>query len=155
MVDTATERETRARETIQNLKVEIANLTKLVEQGAGLSIGRENRQVSKGVANIFYSYNNSLVQICSIDELCLVVFWEVVLVNSFAYNKTYLNVKNKIFNIYSVNELVAAKESITRERDQLQLESIELKEKLATISNQQLKLEEQLEGADEKIAEVC
>ena len=73
----------------------------------------------------------------------------------FAYNKTYLNVKNKIFNIYSVNELVAAKESITRERDQLQLESIELKEKLATISNQQLKLEEQLEGADEKIAEVC
>ena len=81
--------------------------------------------------------------------------WEVVLVNSFAYNKTYLNVKNKIFNIYSVNELVAAKESITRERDQLQLESIELKEKLATISNQQLKLEEQLEGADEKIAEVC
>jgi len=96
MVDTATERETRARETIQNLKVEIANLTKLVEQGAGLSIGREN----------------------------------------------------------SVNELVAAKESITRERDQLQLESIELKEKLATISNQQLKLEEQLEGADEKIAEL-
>lgn len=50
---------------------------------------------------------------------------------------------------------MAAKESITRERDQLQLESIELKEKLATISNQQLKLEEQLEGADEKIAEVC
>ena len=43
MVDTATERETRARETIQNLKVEIANLTKLVEQGAGLSMGRENR----------------------------------------------------------------------------------------------------------------
>jgi len=96
MVDTATERETRARETIQNLKVEIANLTKLVEQGAGLSMGREN----------------------------------------------------------SVNELVAAKDSVTKERDQLQLESIDLKEKLATVSNKQLKLEEQLEIADEKISEL-
>uniref|UniRef100_H2ZK27 Cilia- and flagella-associated protein 58 central coiled coil domain-containing protein n=1 Tax=Ciona savignyi TaxID=51511 RepID=H2ZK27_CIOSA len=43
MVDAATERETRARETIQSLKLEIANLTKLVEQGAGLSMGQEHR----------------------------------------------------------------------------------------------------------------
>ena len=43
MVDAATERETRARETIQTLKLEIANLTKLVEQGAGLSMGQEHR----------------------------------------------------------------------------------------------------------------
>jgi len=42
MVDAATDRESRARETIQSLKVEIANLTKLVEQGAGLSIGQEH-----------------------------------------------------------------------------------------------------------------
>nr|CAB3228189.1 coiled-coil domain-containing protein 147 [Phallusia mammillata] len=42
MVDAATERETRARETIQSLKLEIANLTKLVEQGAGLSMGQEH-----------------------------------------------------------------------------------------------------------------
>lgn len=45
MVDAATERETRARETIQSLKLEIANLTKLVEQGAGLSMGQEHRFV--------------------------------------------------------------------------------------------------------------
>lgn len=42
MVDTATDRETKARETIQSLKVEISNLTKLVEQGAGLSMGQES-----------------------------------------------------------------------------------------------------------------
>lgn len=41
MVDTAHEKESRARETIESLKNEIANLTKLVEQGAGLSIGQE------------------------------------------------------------------------------------------------------------------
>ena len=56
MVDTATERETRARETIQNLKVEIANLTKLVEQGAGLSMGRENRQVKKKSKLLLVTY---------------------------------------------------------------------------------------------------
>ena len=43
MVDAATERETRAREAIQTLKLEISNLTRLVEQGAGLSMGQEHR----------------------------------------------------------------------------------------------------------------
>lgn len=43
MVDAAHEKETRARETIQALKQEITNLTKLVEQGAGLTMGQDNR----------------------------------------------------------------------------------------------------------------
>lgn len=42
MVDAAHEKETRARETIQSLKLEIANLSKLVEQGAGLTMGQEH-----------------------------------------------------------------------------------------------------------------
>ncbi|XP_069140522.1 cilia- and flagella-associated protein 58-like [Argopecten irradians] len=42
MVDAAHEKETRARETIQSLKMEIANLSKLVEQGAGLTMGQEH-----------------------------------------------------------------------------------------------------------------
>ena len=45
MVDAAHEKETRARETIQSLKLEISNLSKLVEQGAGLSMGQEHRSV--------------------------------------------------------------------------------------------------------------
>ena len=43
MVDTAHEKESRARDTINQLKLEIANLTKLVEQGAGLSFGPDER----------------------------------------------------------------------------------------------------------------
>ena len=43
MVDAAHEKETRAKETIQSLKMEISNLSKLVEQGAGLSVGQEHR----------------------------------------------------------------------------------------------------------------
>lgn len=35
------EKEQSAKEAIQSLKLEIANLTKLVEQGAGLTVGQE------------------------------------------------------------------------------------------------------------------
>jgi len=96
MVDTATERETRARETIQSLKVEISNLTKLVEQGAGLSMGQEN----------------------------------------------------------SVNELIKVKETLTKERDQLLLEAVGLREELTKCSNAQLKAEAELAEADEKISDM-
>ena len=41
-MDAAAEKEARARETIQSLKLEIANLSKLVEQGAGLTMGQEH-----------------------------------------------------------------------------------------------------------------
>ena len=43
MVDAAHEKEARARDTINQLKLEIANLTKLVEQGAGLNFGQDDR----------------------------------------------------------------------------------------------------------------
>lgn len=39
--DQSLEKEQSAKEAIQSLKQEIANLTKLVEQGAGLTIGQE------------------------------------------------------------------------------------------------------------------
>ena len=42
MVDAAHEKEGRAKETIQQLKHEIQNLSRLVEQGAGLSVGQES-----------------------------------------------------------------------------------------------------------------
>ncbi|XP_066549586.1 cilia- and flagella-associated protein 58 [Amia ocellicauda] len=42
MVDGAHDKDQRSKETIQMLKQEISNLTKLVEQGAGLSIGQEH-----------------------------------------------------------------------------------------------------------------
>lgn len=42
MVDASHEKEARAKDTITSLKTEIANLSRLVEQGAGLSVGQEN-----------------------------------------------------------------------------------------------------------------
>ena len=40
MVDSSHEKEARAKETISQLKTEISNLSRLVEQGAGLSVGQ-------------------------------------------------------------------------------------------------------------------
>ena len=42
MADTAHEKEEKAKSTIGALKTEIQNLSHLVEQGAGLSLGHEN-----------------------------------------------------------------------------------------------------------------
>jgi chromosome segregation ATPase len=42
MVDASHEKEAKAKETIQQLKMEIANLTRLVEQGSGLALGEES-----------------------------------------------------------------------------------------------------------------
>lgn len=42
MVDASHEKEARAKETISHLKMEISNLTRLVEQGAGISLGEES-----------------------------------------------------------------------------------------------------------------
>lgn len=42
MVDASHEKEAKAKETITQLKMEIANLTRLVEQGSGLALGEES-----------------------------------------------------------------------------------------------------------------
>lgn len=42
LVDASHEKEAKAKETIQQLKLEISNLTRLVEQGSGLAVGEES-----------------------------------------------------------------------------------------------------------------
>ena len=62
MVDQAHTKENEAKETIQRLKTEINNLTKLVEQSAGMSMGQEHKSVTTRsvVLYIFFSktYSN-------------------------------------------------------------------------------------------------
>lgn len=74
MVDSATEKETRTRETIQTLKLEISNLTKLVEQGAGLSMGQEHRFLMD-----FCKYNKIHVPLVGVPEL--LAYRSLMLVN--------------------------------------------------------------------------
>ena len=46
MVDSAYDKEQKAKETILALKEEIVNLTKLVEQGSGLSMDQDSKYVT-------------------------------------------------------------------------------------------------------------
>lgn len=41
MVDAAHDKESRSRDTINQLRLEIANVTKLVEEGAGMNFGQD------------------------------------------------------------------------------------------------------------------
>jgi methylphosphotriester-DNA--protein-cysteine methyltransferase len=42
LIDVAKEKEDKARQIIQSLRTEIANLQQIVEKGSGLSIGQDN-----------------------------------------------------------------------------------------------------------------
>jgi len=53
MVDQAHSKENEAKETIQRLKSEINNLTKLVEQSAGMSMGQEHKSVSTSLVILY------------------------------------------------------------------------------------------------------
>lgn len=55
MVDQSHTKENEAKETIQRLKQEINNLSKLVEQGAGLTMGQEHR-LFNSCLSIAYSF---------------------------------------------------------------------------------------------------
>lgn len=69
MVDASQEKEQRARETIQSLKLEITNLSRLVEQGAGLTMGQEHRSVGQAIKPMsslvwdffFFGFNSILI----------------------------------------------------------------------------------------------
>lgn len=51
MVDAAHEKESRSKETCQQLRAEIEQLSKLVEQGAGLNMGQEHRYTTDVLFN--------------------------------------------------------------------------------------------------------
>ena len=58
------------------------------------------------------------------------------------------------FLLYSVNELLSAKEDLTRERDEALQEISKLREKSVEAQEKEQKLEQELEQARNKIQEV-
>ncbi|XP_071792879.1 cilia- and flagella-associated protein 58-like [Asterias amurensis] len=70
MVDASHEKEQRARETIQSLKLEIANLSKLVEQGAGLTMGQEHsvNELLKAKEDLTKERDEQLAEIVKLRE---------------------------------------------------------------------------------------
>ncbi|KAH0623769.1 hypothetical protein JD844_006885 [Phrynosoma platyrhinos] len=70
MVDAAYEKEQKAKETIMSLKEEILNLTKLVEQGSGLSLGQEHnmRELLKFKEEVSKERDQLLAEVVKLRE---------------------------------------------------------------------------------------
>ncbi|XP_034295945.1 cilia- and flagella-associated protein 58 [Pantherophis guttatus] len=70
MVDAAYEKEQKAKETIMSLKEEILNLTKLVEQGSGLSLGQEHnlRELLKFKEEVTKERDQLLAEVVKLRE---------------------------------------------------------------------------------------
>ncbi|NXQ88175.1 CFA58 protein, partial [Nyctibius grandis] len=96
MMDTAYEKEQKAKETINSLQEEIAHLTNLVEQGAVLSLGKE----------------------------------------------------------YNIQDLLKLKEEVTKERDQLLSEVVELRQSLTQATEKQQDAEKAKNEADQSIMQL-
>ncbi|XP_040848434.1 cilia- and flagella-associated protein 58 [Ochotona curzoniae] len=95
MVDSAYDKEQKAEETILALKEEIVNMTKLVEQGSGLTLDQDS----------------------------------------------------------NIRDLLKFKEEVTKERDQLLLEVVKLRESLAQTTGQQQEMERSKEEAEQAISQ--
>jgi hypothetical protein len=59
MVDAAHEKEQRAKETIQSLRIEINNLSRLIEQGAGMNESEQHTPVV--IANMYEQHENQRI----------------------------------------------------------------------------------------------
>ncbi|GFO23865.1 cilia- and flagella-associated protein 58-like, partial [Plakobranchus ocellatus] len=71
MVDAAHEKEAKSKETSHRLKTEIEQLSKLVEQGAGLTMGQEHRNIGKLVeqgAGLTMGQEHSVNELLKIKE---------------------------------------------------------------------------------------
>lgn len=77
MVDAAHDKESRARDTINQLKLEIANLTKLVEQGAGLNFGQDAsvQELMKQKEELTKERDTQLEDIVKVSSLLRQTFW--------------------------------------------------------------------------------
>lgn len=82
MVDAAHDKESRARDTINQLKLEIANLTKLVEQGAGLSFGQDAsvQELMKQKEELTKERDAQLEDIVkvSLEAHVLIMMWDII-----------------------------------------------------------------------------
>jgi AraC-like DNA-binding protein len=82
LVDASHEKEAKAKETIQQLKMEISNLARLVEQGSGLAMGEEAtlNELLKQKEELIRERDQQVDQIMALRAECMEtqVCWEVL-----------------------------------------------------------------------------
>lgn len=125
MVEASHEKEQRAKETIHNLKVEIANLSHLVEQGAGLSVNQENT-----VNSLIAQRDELLKSKEKLDAQVTTLTHDNIALTEQAQKYESEKVQSEV-EIADVKDMLNAKrtesERETRRRDRLEKELLELK----------------------------
>uniref|UniRef100_A0A7S4K395 Cilia- and flagella-associated protein 58 central coiled coil domain-containing protein n=1 Tax=Guillardia theta TaxID=55529 RepID=A0A7S4K395_GUITH len=158
MVDASHEKEQRAKETIQQLKLEITNLSRLVEQGAGLTLGQENtvNELTKQKDELTAERDNLTQQlvtarneIVDLQEKCRTLDTEKQ-----AYEADIMTLKEQINKSKSdVEREVRKKERLEKEikeiKSSLEKKGEEVKAKQEAIAKGQ----EELQRLDTKIKE--
>jgi len=130
MVEASHEKEQRAKETIHNLKVEIANLSHLVEQGAGLSVNQEN------TVNSLIAQRDELIKARDkLESQVASLTHDNIVLTETAQRYESEKVQSEV-EIADVKDMLNAKrteeERETRRRDRLESELIELKQNMET-----------------------
>lgn len=126
MVEASHEKEQRAKETIHNLKVEIANLSHLVEQGAGLSVNQEN------TVNSLIAQRDELIKARDkLESQVASLTHDNIVLTETAQRYESEKVQSEV-EIADVKDMLNAKrteeERETRRRDRLESELIELRQ---------------------------
>ena len=134
MVEAAHEKEARAKETIQQLKLEISNLSRLVEQGAGLGVSEDQKvmELTKHKEELTRERDAQVAQIVDLRNQL------VELQDKIRQLET-----DKMSNeqdVLSLKEAIAAKKSESdreaRRKERLEKELKELKERIEQMSSE-------------------
>lgn len=92
MVDAAHEKEQRAKETIQSLRLEITNLSKLVEQGAGKfskCFNKEKRRRNKFWRDLTFFFINRAIRVSTDAKMTLSKRWKLILETIFFFRSQH------------------------------------------------------------------
>ncbi|CAE7323721.1 CFAP58 [Symbiodinium sp. KB8] len=154
MVEASHEKEQRAKETIHNLKVEIANLSHLVEQGAGLSVNQEN------TVNSLIEQRDELIKARDkLEAQVATLTHDNIVLTETAQRYESEKVQSEV-EIADVKDMLNAKrteeERETRRRDRLESELAELKQNMEAkeMALKQVKAEIKSQEEERAITEI-
>ncbi|CAE7724390.1 Cfap58, partial [Symbiodinium sp. CCMP2456] len=154
MVEASHEKEQRAKETIHNLKVEIANLSHLVEQGAGLSVNQEN------TVNSLIAQRDELIKARDkLEAQVATLTHDNIVLTETAQRYESEKVQSEV-EIADVKDMLNAKrteeERETRRRDRLESELAELKQNMEAkeMALKQVKAEIKSQEEERAITEI-
>nr|CCA22451.1 flagellar associated protein putative [Albugo laibachii Nc14] len=149
MVDASHEKELRAKETVQQLKDEITNLSRLVDQGAGLNTGKDNLlkesiRAKEEISQLNGEYKESLKK----EQIKLQDFMKVISENEAAA----MGSRQEMQNLQDQLAIkIADQERDQRRKERMEKEMKEFRAKYEKKVGEQVELNQELAGKTSQI----